>query len=119
MTSDESPRPYSSFDTRRSSLVIVRPARALARPRRAGGILAVAAEGARRGELAQLVPDHRLVDEDRHVPPAVVDGDRVPDHVREDRRVARPGADHPALVVRVEPPDLLAQARVDERTLLR
>ena len=46
----------------------------------------VGAEGAGRGELAQLVTDHRLGDEDRHVLAAVVDGDRVTDHLREDRR---------------------------------
>src|SRR5882757_4807656 len=51
---------------------------------------AVRAEGAGRGELAQLVPDHRLGDEDRHVFFAVVDGDRVADHLGEDRRGARP-----------------------------
>ena len=41
-------------------------------------------------ELAELVPDHRLADEDGDVFLAVVHGDRVPDHLREDRRRARP-----------------------------
>src|SRR5439155_26221437 len=49
----------------------------------------------RRGELAELVADHLLRDEHRHVLPSVVDGDRVPDHLREDRGRARPGPDHP------------------------
>ena len=36
-------------------------------------------------------------DEHRHVPAPVMDGDRVPDHLREDRRGPRPGAQHPLL----------------------
>ena len=56
----------------------------------------MAAVGARRRELAELVADHRLGDEHGHVLAAVVDGDRVADHLREDRRRARPGADHRA-----------------------
>src|SRR5207237_9174524 len=46
----------------------------------------VAAERARRGELADLVPDHLLADEHRHVLAPIVDRDRVPDHLREDGR---------------------------------
>src|SRR6478736_231648 len=42
----------------------------------------VAAEITRRGEFAQLVADHVFPDEHRHVLAAVVDGDRVADHVR-------------------------------------
>ena len=53
-------------------------------PRLAGA--GVAAEGARRRELAELVADHRLGDEHGHVLAAVVDGDRVADHLGEDRR---------------------------------
>src|ERR1700761_5346351 len=55
---------------------------------------AVRAEGTGGGELAELVPDHRLRDEDRHVFFAVVDGDRVADHLREDRGGTRPGFGH-------------------------
>src|SRR6201994_4464078 len=55
---------------------------------------AVRAEGAGRRELAELVPDHRLRDEDRNVFFAVVDGDRVADHLREDRGSTRPGFGH-------------------------
>src|SRR3954452_17499839 len=36
------------------------------------------------GELTQLVPDHRLRDEHRHVLAPVVHGDRVADELRED-----------------------------------
>ncbi len=62
------------------------------------GVLAMTAEGAGRRELAQLVTDHLLGHENRHVLPAVVDGDRVPNHPREDRAGARPGADDLAVV---------------------
>src|SRR5437867_1466318 len=75
----------------------------------------MAAEGPGRRELAQLVADHLLGDEHGYVLPAVVDGDRVPDHVREDRGRARPGADHPLLVVLVHRLDAAHQPRLDER----
>jgi len=51
----------------------------------------VAAEYARGRELAELVADHLFRDEDGHVLAAVVDGDRVADHVGHDRRTTRPG----------------------------
>src|SRR5205807_2515508 len=54
----------------------------------------VATEHARRSELAELVADHRLADEHGHVLAPVVDRERVPDHLREDRRGARPRPDH-------------------------
>ena len=54
----------------------------------------MASIGARGRELAELVPDHRLADEDGDVLAAVVDRDRVADHLGEDRRGARPGLDH-------------------------
>src|SRR6202000_2472440 len=80
---------------------------------------AVRAEGAGRRELAELVADHRLRDEDRHVFFAVVDGDRVADHLREDRRGPRPGFDHlffAGLVLRVDPRH---QPLFDPRALFR
>ena len=43
---------------------------------------------------AELVPDHLLGDEDRHVLLPVVDGDRVPDHLGEHGRRPGPRADH-------------------------
>ena len=70
-------------------------------------------------ELAELVPDHRLRDEHRHVLAAVVHRDRVPEHVRDDRRAARPGAHHLLLALLVHVVDLLHQVVVDERTLLQ
>src|SRR3954449_550501 len=82
-------------------------------------VLDVALEGPRRGELAQLVPDHALGDEHRDVLATVVHGDRVPEHVRDDRRATRPRLDHvlAALVVLVV--HLLEQVVVDERALLQ
>src|SRR5207302_6229639 len=81
-------------------------------------VAGVPAEGARRRELAELVPDHLLRDEDRHVLAAVVDRDRVADHLREDRRGSRPGADHPLLVRRVQRLDAAHQPFLHERPLL-
>src|SRR5919109_632954 len=85
---------------------------------RALGVLAVAAKGPRRGKLAQSVTDHVFGDEHGHVAPAVVDGDRVPDHLREDHAGARPGLQHAALVALVHLVDAAEQARVDEGSLL-
>src|SRR5438067_13280370 len=63
--------------------------------------------------------DHLLGHEHRHVLAPVVDRDRVADHLGEDGRRARPGADHllaAGLVHRLDPPQ---QALLDERPLLR
>src|SRR5512146_751031 len=76
-------------------------------------------EGPRRRELAELVTDHLLGDEDRHVLAAVVDGDRVADHLGEDRRGARPGADHVLLARLVHRLDPAHQPLFHERPLLR
>ena len=59
-----------------------------------GRVLDVTPVGPRERELAQLVADHGLADEDRDVLAPVVDGDRVPDHLREDGGRTRPGLDH-------------------------
>src|SRR5687767_15574880 len=81
-------------------------------------IAGVAAEGPRRRELAQLVPDHLLADEHGDVLAAVVDRDRVADHVGEDRRGARPGLDHALLVRGIHRLDAAHQPLLDERALL-
>src|SRR5690606_1367797 len=60
-------------------------------------LVCVTAEGPGRGELAQLVAHHRLGDVDRDVLATVVDGDRVPDHLGDDRGATRPGPDHALL----------------------
>src|SRR6266550_5973482 len=82
------------------------------------GVVPVCAEHPRRGELAELVPDHGLGDEHRHVLAAVVDGDGVPDHLRHDRGTARPRADDALVAAAVHLPDLLREVNVDERPLL-
>jgi hypothetical protein len=83
-----------------------------------GAVTGVAAEGPGGRELAQLVADHLLADEHGHVLAAVVDRDRVPDHLGEDRGRARPGADHPLLAARVHRLDPGQQPLLDERPLL-
>src|SRR3954449_1750528 len=82
-------------------------------------VLDVPTEGARGRELAELVPDHRLGDEHRDVLAAVVHGDRVPEHVGDDRRAARPRADHVLGALVVLGVHLLEQVVVDERALLQ
>src|SRR4051794_33125694 len=89
-----------------------------AAPRPAVG-LDVPTEGARGRELAELVPDHRLGHEDRDVLAAVVHGDRVPEHVGDDRRAPRPGADDGLGALVVLGVHLLEQVVVDERALLQ
>src|SRR5436190_18491786 len=80
-------------------------------------VAGVAAEHPRRRELAEFVADHLLADEDGHVLAAVVDRDRVPDHLREDRRRPRPGADHLLAAGLVHPGDAAHQPLLDERAL--
>src|SRR5947209_14534376 len=46
------------------------------------GVVAVHPEDPGHGELSELVPDHRLGDEDRHVLLSVVHGDGMPHHLR-------------------------------------
>src|ERR1700712_5189178 len=80
-------------------------------------VLDVALEGPRRSELAELVTDHRLGDEHRDVLAAVVHGDRVPQHVGDDRRAARPGLDDGLGAFVVGDVHLLEQVVIDERAL--
>src|SRR5882757_606798 len=88
-------------------------------PPRATVVPDVPAERARRRELAQLVAHHALGDEHRDVLAAVVHGDRVPEHVGDDRRAPRPGLDHSLGIRVVGDVDLLEQVVVDERPLLQ
>ena len=62
----------------------------------------VGAEGPGGGELAQLVPDHRLGDVDGDVLAPVVHGDGVTDHLGDDRGPPGPGLDHGLVVGFVE-----------------
>src|SRR6059058_2480193 len=97
---------------RTSGSVISNPYSAAPRP---AVVADVALERARRRELAELVPDHALGDEHRHVLAAVVHGDRVPEHVGNDRRATRPRLDHVLAAGVVRGVHLLEQVVVDER----
>src|ERR1035437_661919 len=76
------------------------------------------AEGAGRGKLAEAVADHVLGHIDRDVLLAVVDGNRVPDEIRENDRRPRPGLDDLLLVALVHRLDAGEEPRLDERSLL-
>src|SRR5205085_6412230 len=74
-------------------------------------------EGARRRELAELHPDHVLVDRHRHELAAVVDIERQADELRQDRRAARPRLDRrPAAAFVLGRFRFLQQRKLDERT---
>src|SRR5580658_2149622 len=79
----------------------------------------VAAEGPGGRELTELVPDHRLRDEYRHVLAAVVHGDRVAQHRRNDHGAAGPGLDHVLGALVVLDVHLLHQVVVHERALFQ
>src|SRR5262249_51788842 len=84
-----------------------------------GYLRRVALENPRRRKLAELVADHVL----RHVNGnellAVVHGQRVPHHLRNDRRPARPRLDDLLLRAAIHHLDLLEERRVDEGTFLQ
>src|SRR3954468_23708992 len=82
-------------------------------------VLHVPAVGAGRCELPELVADHRVGHEDGNVLAAVVDGDRVADHGRNDHRATRPGLDHVVGALVVLHVHLLHQVVVHEGTLLQ
>src|SRR3954462_10082249 len=88
-------------------------------PARLAVVLDVAPEGPRGRELAQLVADHRVRDEHRHVLAAVVHRDRVADHVGDDGGPAGPGPDDGLLARLVEDVHLLEQVVVNEGALLQ
>src|SRR5699024_2425284 len=76
------PRPSA-----RGSVYLTECSSALALP----VVLDVALERPRRRELTELVADHVLRDEHRHVLAAVVDRERVADEIGDDGRSAGPG----------------------------
>src|SRR5690606_14873021 len=63
-------------------------------------------------ELAELVPDHVLVDEHRYVLLAVVDGNRQADELGQHRRAARPGLDRALVLAGRSGLDLLQEVMV-------
>src|ERR671937_54899 len=87
-------------------------------PPRAAPFAATCAPTSPRCALAELVPNHLLGDEHGHMLAAVVDRDRVPDHLWEDGGRTRPGPDHPLLVLLVHRLDAAHQPLLDERPLL-
>src|SRR4051812_25182075 len=112
------PRRALRGETRRYFAVAFASIPLLLQRRAALGVVSVRPERARRGELPELVTDHRLGDVDRHVLAAVVHRDGVSDHVRHDRRTPRPRADHALVVALVHVRHLDHQVLVDERTFL-
>src|SRR5919112_3902334 len=82
-------------------------------------VLDVPAVGAGRCELAQLVTDHRLGDEHRDVLAAVVHGDRVAEHGRDDHGPPGPRLDDVLGALLVLDVHLLLQVVVHEGTLLQ
>src|SRR5438132_1152039 len=82
------------------------------------GVVAVGPERARDGELAELVADHGLADEHRHVLASVVHGDGVPHHLGDHRRPPRPRLDDPLVAPTVHLDHLGHQVVIDERPLL-
>src|SRR4051812_38710473 len=119
---------FASFSARWASLrllwfaidrLLLLPARPCRRRRGGPGRLlrGVAAEGPRRRELAELVAHHVFDHEDLEELVAVVDHERVPDHLGRDRRGASPRLDPVAVVRLLLLHDLRHELRVDERAL--
>src|SRR5437762_1707131 len=80
---------------------------------------AVSLEDAGRRELAELVTDHVLDDEQPHELPAVVDEEGMADELGDDRAVARPCLDRLARTAPLLPVDLGEQAFVDVRAFFQ
>src|SRR5918993_2773903 len=105
------PRRYLAVAETRIVVLLPQPAGPI-------GVLAVPGIRGVGRDPAEPVADHVLRDVHRHVLPAVVDGNRVADEVREDHGRARPGLDDLPLVplVHVLHPD--EKPGLDERSLL-
>ena len=77
------------------------------------------AEGASRRKFTQFMPDHIFRDVDRYMPPAIMHGNRMADHLRKDRTRPAPGADDDFLVLLVQPLDLFQQLGTNVVALLQ
>src|SRR3954465_1328966 len=75
----------------------------------------MAVEGPGRRELAELVPDHFLVDRHRNVLLAVVDTEHQADELRQDGGAAAPDLDHIVTAGRTRGIRLLEQRTFNER----
>src|SRR5687768_15394558 len=104
----------ASSVTSRSRVFHVR----LRRARRRGLLARVAAERSRRGELAELVPDHVLLHEHLEELVPVVHFERVPDELGDDRARAGPGLDGLLGAVLVQLAHLAVELLVDKRAFL-
>src|SRR4051812_42425773 len=80
---------------------------------------AVAAEGARRSELAELMTHHVLGHVQFDELPAIVDGEGRADEFRHDGAIARPRLDRLLFAAALLPLDLGGQALVNMRPLLQ
>src|SRR3954454_16402971 len=78
-------------------------------------IAGMAVEGAGRRELAEFVADHVLGHQHRDEFVAVIDAERQPDELREDRRAPRPGPDDLVAPGTARLLRLLQHIAVDER----
>src|SRR5262245_61572617 len=87
------------------------------RPARRLLVAGVTVEGARRRELAELVADHLLGDEDRDVLVAVVHAERDADELRQDGRAPAPDLDDLRAPRAARSLGLLQEIAVDERAL--
>src|SRR5579864_4973622 len=80
---------------------------------------AVSLEDAGRRELAELVTDHVLNDEQSHELPPVVDEEGVADELGHDGAITRPGLDRLPGTAPLLPVDLGEQAFVDVRAFFQ
>src|SRR5208337_894100 len=69
-----------------------------------------------KAEFAQLVPHHVLGHIYRNELPSVVHGNRVPHHLRNNRRAPRPSPQHLLLVTRIHGFHFRRQVRIHERS---
>src|SRR5512133_2141991 len=81
-------------------------------------VSSVSVEGPRWRKLTELVPNHIFRDEDRHEFAAIMNGERQPHCLGEDRGTTRPGLDDLLLALGLRVQNLLQQMSVDERTFL-
>src|SRR6266566_4833055 len=111
-------RTYFALAFASISLPLSPPPRLSFQGRAALGVMAVGTEGSRGRELTELVPDHRFRDEHGNVLAAIMNSDRVPDHLGHHGRAARPGLDDPLVASTVHLDHLGQEVVIDERALL-
>jgi hypothetical protein len=75
----------------------------------------VASEQAGGGKLTQTVAYHILGDVNRDMPTSIMDGNRMPNHLRENSAGAAPGTEYFLVTTLVHYLDFLQQFRVNKR----